>query len=76
MKGFRVQSPLGHLGFVEEVRESPDSGEPEALYVRAGRIVVLIVPAEDIDAVIESEQLVLVSDDATCHVPDFLVPAA
>ena len=40
-EGFRVHSPGGHLGFVEEVLPGSSAGDPARIVVRAGRVVVL-----------------------------------
>jgi hypothetical protein len=75
-EGFRVQSPGGHLGFVEEVRAGSNLGEPSRVLVRAGRVVVLALPLSQIEAIDPTKRLVLVSGDVSSHVPDFLLPAA
>ena len=75
-EGFRVRSPSGHLGFVEEVRRGFDSGEPEVVVVRAGRVIVLTVPVDEIDDVLQTERLVLVSETVSRHVPDYLLRVA
>jgi AAA+ superfamily predicted ATPase len=75
-EGFRVHSPGGHLGFVEEVRPGSGAGDPSRLVVRAGRVVVLVVPISEIDAIDPARRLLFVSGDVSEHVPDFLLPAA
>jgi hypothetical protein len=75
-EGFRVQSPGGHLGFVEEVRPGSTSGDPSRLVVRAGRVVVLVVPISEIDAVDPGGRRLFVSGDVSDHVPDYVLPAA
>src|SRR5438067_10577616 len=59
--GFRVESPRGRLGVVEEVWVG-DGGEPEALAVRTvdGRHGLVLV--EDVDAVLVDEEQVVVEE--------------
>jgi len=59
--GFRVESPRGRLGVVEEVWVG-DGGEPEALAVRTvdGRHGLVLV--EDVDAVLLDEKQVVVEE--------------
>jgi hypothetical protein len=50
LQGFRVQSPEGHLGFLERVWPDPDTGSVY-LAVRAGRTIVLLVPAGEVESI-------------------------
>ena len=61
-EGFRVESPLGMLGWVEEVWLGP-AGEPAALAVRTidGRDGLLL--AEDVEMAMRENQLVLMRGD-------------
>jgi len=58
-EGFRVESPNGRIGFVEEVVGRPE--QPEALLIRAGLLGarVLIVPVTEIVALIPSQERVV-----------------
>ena len=69
-EGFRVRSPEGHLGFVERVERDRESGRPVSVAVRAGRIIVLVVPVEEIQAVLPDESTILLGPNATRLVPD------
>jgi hypothetical protein len=67
--GFRVRSVEGHLGFVESVQR--DHGEARFLAVRAGRIIVLLVPVDEIQAVLPEEGVVVLGPGSSRLVPDF-----
>ena len=67
--GFRVRSDEGHLGFVEKVELGP-TGDLVSLSVRAGRIIVLVVPAEEIERIVPEEELVLLRPTSTRFVPE------
>jgi hypothetical protein len=59
-RGFRVVTPRGRLGFVEEVRRDPDSHRPEALVVRSGLARHrLVVPVDEIAGVVVSKAVVI-----------------
>jgi hypothetical protein len=55
-EGFRVDAEAGRLGFVDEVRRDPDSGET-VLVVRAGRLGtrLLLVPATAVSFIVPRE---------------------
>jgi hypothetical protein len=74
--GFRVRSPEGHLGFVDVVQVDPESGRAESFVVRAGRIIVLVVPVEEIEAVLPDERLILIDSDLSQLVARSLAVAA
>jgi hypothetical protein len=61
-EGYRVDTPGGRLGYVEDVRRDPKSGRPAALVVRAGMrgTHLLDVPVERIRDVLPSRGLVIV----------------
>jgi hypothetical protein len=75
-EGFRVRSSAGHLGFVEAVQRDPESGRAHSLVVRAGRIIVLVVPCEEIEAVVPGDELILIDSDLSRLVADSLAVAA
>jgi hypothetical protein len=61
-QGFRVDSPEGRVGFVEEARFRSRVDRPDALAVRAGRVGrhLLIVPVDEVaDIVPREERIVL-----------------
>src|SRR5712691_5655915 len=61
-QGFRVDSPEGRVGFVEEVRYRSRVDRPDALAVRAGRVGrhLLIVPVDEVaDIAPREERIVL-----------------
>ena len=76
LEGFRVRSPEGYLGFVDTVRHDPESGEPVSLVVRAGRLIVLVVPYKEIEAVVPETELILIDSDLSRLVADSLTTAA
>lgn len=47
-EGYRVESPEGELGYVEEVVEAPDRGAPLALRVRIGCSDLIEIVVEDV----------------------------
>ena len=61
-QGFRVEGPGGRIGTVESLIRRSWSDPPELLAVRAGRNSsrVLLVPADDVEAVLPREELVIV----------------
>ena len=69
-EGFRVRSREGHLGFVETVDLEAVSGRPRALAVRAGRIIVLVVPVVEVEGVFPDEQLVVLGPYTAEYVAD------
>ena len=80
-EGFRVRSPEGHLGFVETIDLEVATGLPRALAVRAGRIIVLVVPTAEVESVFPDEKLVVLGPYTADYVADtraeriLLVPA-
>ncbi len=64
-EGYRVRSPEGHLGFVEQVELDPETGRPATVAVRAGRVIVLVVPVGEIQSVVPEEGLILLGPGAT-----------
>lgn len=62
-EGFRVRSSGGHLGFVEELELDP-VGRPRAIAVRAGHLVVLVIPVEEIQTVFPERELIVVDRHA------------
>lgn len=68
--GWRLTSPEGDLGFVERLQLDPATGEPTYLAVRAGRIIVLLVPVEEIEVVDPIERLIVLGPNASRLVPE------
>ena len=68
--GWRVRSEDGHLGFVERLQVDPESGEPAYLAVRAGRIIVLLVPIGEVETVDRHEQLIVLGANSSRLVPE------
>jgi hypothetical protein len=60
-EGYRVDTPGGRLGFVDEIRRDP-AGRPVELVVRAGMLGThrLDVPVDEITAVVPSRKTVVV----------------
>ena len=69
--GYRVRSSEGHLGFVEGVQADPETGELRSLTVRAGRVIILLVPVEEVDAVLPDEGAVVLGPGTARLVPEF-----
>jgi hypothetical protein len=69
--GFRVRSVEGHLGFVESVQRDKETGEPRFLTVRAGRIIVLLVPVEEVEAILPEQGIVSLGPGSSRLVPEF-----
>jgi hypothetical protein len=63
--GYRVRSPHGHLGFVEDVEYDAAAGGPGALAVRTGRLLVLGVPAAEVGEIRLEERVVVLGSRAT-----------
>lgn len=57
-EGFRVDSPHGRVGFVEELRYGSSVEEPDAIAVRAGLFgrLLLIVPTGEVDEIFPMEE--------------------
>jgi len=68
--GWRVRSADGQLGFVERVQLDAGTGRPAYLAVRAGRIIVLLVPIEEVEAVDPDEQLIVLGPNSSRLVPE------
>jgi len=72
----------GHLGFVETVDLEPVTGRPRAIAVRAGRIIVLVIPVAEVERVHPEEELIVLGPYSARYVADvqaeriLLVPAA
>jgi hypothetical protein len=60
-EGFRVDSPQGRVGFVEEVRYASRVDRPDVIAVRAGRLgrLLLIVPVEEIAEILPREERIV-----------------
>jgi len=61
-QGFRVDSPDGRVGFVEDVCYGVDPDRPEALAVRVGilgRKVVLVAVDEVVEIIPRKERIIL-----------------
>jgi hypothetical protein len=60
-EGFRVDSPQGRVGFVEEVRYAPRCDRPDLIAVRVGLLgrLLLIVPVEEVAEILPSEERVV-----------------
>jgi hypothetical protein len=69
--GFRVRSTEGHLGFVESVQRDRETGEPRFLAIRAGRIIVLLVPVAEVEAILAEEGVVILGPGSSRLVPEF-----
>ena len=70
--GFRVHSTEGHLGFVESVQCEEESGEPRFVAVRAGRIVVLLVPVEEVESVLPARRTLVLRPNGARPLPEYL----
>jgi hypothetical protein len=68
--GWRVRSEDGHLGFVERLQVDAATGKPTYLAVRAGRIIVLLVPVDEVDTVDHGEQLIVLGPNSSRLVPE------
>jgi hypothetical protein len=68
--GWRLTSPEGDLGLVERLQLDPATGEPTYLAVRAGRIIVLLVPVQEVEAVDPGRQLIVLGPNASRLVPE------
>lgn len=68
--GWRVCSDDGQLGFVERLQLDGATGEPTHLAVRAGRIIVLLVPVEEIETVVADESLIVLGPNSSRLVPE------
>ena len=60
----------GQLGFVERLQVDAATGEPTYLAVRAGRIIVLLVPVEEVDTVDADESLIVLGPNSSRLVPE------
>jgi hypothetical protein len=60
-EGFRVDSPHGRVGFVEEVRYASRLDRPDVIAVRAGRFgrLLLIVPVGEIAEILPREERII-----------------
>jgi hypothetical protein len=60
-EGFRVDSPQGRVGFVEEVRYASRLDRPDLIAVRAGLLgrLLLIVPVGEIAEILASEERIV-----------------
>lgn len=68
--GWRVRSSDGHLGCVERVQLEAGTGRPAYLAVRAGRIIVLLVPIGEVELVDPEEQLIVLGPNSSRLVPE------
>jgi hypothetical protein len=68
--GWDVRSDEGQLGVVERVELDPESDEPGYLAVRGGRIVVLLVPLEEVYEVVPEERLIVLGPNSSRLVPE------
>src|SRR5687767_73268 len=68
--GWRVCSADGQLGFVERLQLDGATGEPTFLAVRAGRIIVLLVPVEEVDTVDADACLIVLGPNSSRLVPE------
>jgi len=60
-EGFRVESPQGRVGFVEEVRYATRCDRPDVIAVRAGLLgrLLLILPVGEVAEILPREELVV-----------------
>jgi hypothetical protein len=60
-EGFRVDSPQGRVGFVEEVRYATRCDRPDVIAVRAGLLgrLLLILPVGEVAEILPREELVV-----------------
>jgi hypothetical protein len=60
-EGFRVDSPDGRVGFVEELRFGSSTERPDALAVRAGLFgrLLLIVPIDQVEKILPDERRIV-----------------
>jgi hypothetical protein len=70
--GFQVRSAEGHLGFVESVQYGPETREPRFVAVRAGRIIVLLVPVEEVESVLPGQRTLVLGRNTGRLVPEYL----
>jgi hypothetical protein len=61
-EGFRVDSPQGRVGFVEEVRYATRCDRPDVIAVRAGLLgrLLLVLPVDEVAEILPGEELVVV----------------
>jgi hypothetical protein len=61
--GFRVDSPVGKIGFVEEVRFGARIDRPDELVIRAGLLGrrVLIVPVDNVAEIVPRNQRIVLA---------------
>jgi hypothetical protein len=60
-EGFRVDCPVGRVGFVAELRFGTSMARPDALAVRAGLFgrLLLIVPVEQVAELLPQERRII-----------------
>jgi hypothetical protein len=60
-EGFRVDSPQGRVGFVEEVRYASRCDRPDLIAVRVGLLgrLLLIVPVGEVEEILPSEERIV-----------------
>jgi hypothetical protein len=68
--GWEVRSDEGLLGVVERVEPDPESDEPRYLAIRGGRIVVLLVPLDEVYEVLPEERLIVLGPNSSRLVPE------
>ena len=68
--GWRVCSEDGELGLVERLQVDAATDEPTYLAVRAGRIIVLLVPVEEVETVDADESLIVLGPNSSRLVPE------
>lgn len=78
-EGFRVESPEGEVGFVEEVRFAAGDEEPRELAVRSrgvGSRHLSVIPAEEVRRIVPGEKRILVRGRGVPLRPRLLASAA
>ena len=60
-EGFRVDSPRGRLGIVEELRFHTNAERPDSLAIRTGwlRRRLIVVPIEQVEEILPREQRII-----------------
>jgi hypothetical protein len=63
-EGFRVDSPTGRVGIVEELRFSTNAERPDLLAIRTGwlRRRLFVVPVERVDEILPRERRITLLD--------------
>ena len=76
-EGYRVESPGGRVGLVEEVHCAPESRRAESLAVLAGMFGRrrLIVPVSEVDAIVPHAERIFLKKGATLRRSERVEPS-